>query len=97
MKRHESPPTNQEALKKLSVIIPARNEEDCIASIVEHLDVELRLHGIDNEIVVVDDGSTDNTWKVLMDVSSRVPSLRAADRPRPERLPVLPPPPARTG
>jgi len=77
MKRHESPPTNQEALKKLSVIIPARNEEDCIASIVEHLDVELRLHGIDNEIVVVDDGSTDNTWKVLMDVSSRVPSLRA--------------------
>ena len=44
-------------LKLLSVVIPARDEESCICSTVEHLHVELRLHNIPHEIVVVDDGS----------------------------------------
>jgi len=58
------------------MIIPARNEEGCIASTVEHLHVELRLHAIEHEIVVVDDGSTDMTWSVLKATVSRVPTLR---------------------
>ena len=49
----------------LSVIIPAEDEEGCIGSTVEHLYVELRLKNMPHEIVVVDDGSTDDTWKVL--------------------------------
>ena len=44
-------------LKMLSVVIPARDEEGCIASTVEHLHVELRLNSIPHEIIVVDDGS----------------------------------------
>jgi dolichol-phosphate mannosyltransferase len=47
----------------LSVVIPCRNEEGAIASSVEHLYVELRLHGMEHEIVTVDDGSTDSTWQ----------------------------------
>lgn len=67
-------PPGQE-LSLLSVIIPANNEEGCIASTVEHLFVELRLHRIPHEIVVVDDGSTDNTWQILQDTQLRVPTL----------------------
>jgi dolichol-phosphate mannosyltransferase len=63
-------------LTKLSVVIPARDEEGCIASTVEHLHVELRLHGIPHEIVVVDDGSTDRTWDILQDLQRRIPELR---------------------
>jgi dolichol-phosphate mannosyltransferase len=70
------PSLSKEPLRTLSVIIPALNEEGCIASTVEHLYVELRLRGIQHEIVVVDDASTDGTWKVLTDVSARVPTLR---------------------
>jgi dolichol-phosphate mannosyltransferase len=58
------------------VVIPARDEEGCIASTVEHLHVELRLENVPHEIVVVDDGSTDATWKVLGSLKTHVPSLR---------------------
>src|SRR5262245_55308495 len=77
MKENQPKPVSTEPLRKLSVIIPARNEEGCIASTVEHLHVELRLHGIDHEIIVVDDGSTGRTWGVLATTSARVPTLSA--------------------
>ncbi|MBV9441356.1 MAG: glycosyltransferase family 2 protein, partial [Acidobacteriaceae bacterium] len=71
-----SPPVLNEPLKLLSIVIPARDEEGCIASTVEHLYVELRIHDVPHEIVVVDDGSTDSTWAVLESVKPRVPTLR---------------------
>jgi dolichol-phosphate mannosyltransferase len=58
-------------LEKLSIVIPARDEEGCIASTVEHLHLELRLHGVPHEIVVVDDGSSDRTWEILQKLRSR--------------------------
>lgn len=36
----------------LSVIIPARDEEGCIASNVEHLQLEWDLRGVPHEIIV---------------------------------------------
>ena len=62
-------------LSLLSVVIPARNEEGCISSTVEHLHVELRLHDVPHQIIVVDDGSTDKTWPQLLELQKRVPTL----------------------
>ncbi len=73
-----SPAANKPAppLELLSVVIPAHNEAGCIASTVEHLHVELRINEVPHEIVVVDDHSSDETWKVLEDLRNRVPTLR---------------------
>jgi dolichol-phosphate mannosyltransferase len=62
-------------LSLLSIVIPAMNEEGCIEATVEHLDVELRLHGVPYEIIVVDDGSTDATWAILSRLKERIPAL----------------------
>jgi dolichol-phosphate mannosyltransferase len=70
-----TPPENAEPLRLLSVVIPMRNEEGSLVSTIEHLQLELRLHGIAHEIVAVDDGSTDATWRTLQNLKLRVPSL----------------------
>jgi dolichol-phosphate mannosyltransferase len=69
--------TSHSPLKLLSVIIPARDEEGCIASTVEHLHLELDLRGVPHEIVVVDDGSTDRTWEILQQEAAKFNALRA--------------------
>lgn len=63
-------------LRLLSIVIPARDEEGCICSTVEHLHLELRLQEVPHEIVVVDDGSSDRTWELLQDLAGRLPQLR---------------------
>jgi dolichol-phosphate mannosyltransferase len=63
-------------LKLLSIVLPARDEEGCICSTVEHLHLELRLQGVPHEIVVIDDGSTDRTWELLQGLQQRLPNLK---------------------
>ena len=62
-------------LKLLSVVIPARDEEESLSPTVRHLNLELKLQGIPHEIVVVDDGSKDKTWQVLQDLKLEIPEL----------------------
>ena len=63
-------------LQKLSIVIPAREEEGCIASTVQHLHLELELKKVPHEIIVVDDGSTDRTFAILQEIASTSPHLQ---------------------
>jgi dolichol-phosphate mannosyltransferase len=70
-------------IRLLSVVIPARDEEGCITATVEHLHLELRLHDIKHEIVVVDDGSADSTWRLLTELKDHIPELCPVQNPGP--------------
>jgi dolichol-phosphate mannosyltransferase len=77
----ELPPARR--LELLSIVIPARDEEGCVASTVEHLHIELRLRNVPHEIIVVDDGSTDRTWEILQALKERIPTLSPIQNPGP--------------
>lgn len=51
---------------KLSVIIPAYNEERTIAEIIRRVKTA-PISGVEKEIIVVDDGSTDKTREIVKD------------------------------
>ncbi|HYP15765.1 MAG TPA: glycosyltransferase family 2 protein [Opitutus sp.] len=63
------------SLNLFSVIIPARDEEESLPSTIEDIYRTFSAEGVPHEIVVVDDGSRDNTWAVLQNLQATVPTL----------------------
>ncbi len=61
---------------KLSIVMPARNEAGCLADTVGRLSRTLRGQQIPFEILVVDDGSRDDTPRVLKNLLRTIPELR---------------------
>lgn len=60
---------------KLSVVIPAYNEEESLPETLKTLYKTLVQENIEHEIVVTNDNSTDNTLKVLEELQNEIPSL----------------------
>jgi hypothetical protein len=76
----EPPQANQsEPLPKISVLIPARNEELSIAAAVDSV---LASTGVDLELIVLDDASTDRTAEIVSARAAADPRLRLATAPR---------------
>lgn len=64
------------AVKTLSIVIPAYNEEDCIESTAHLISERLEEDKIDYEILVVNDNSKDNTEAVLQKINQENPRIR---------------------
>jgi dolichol-phosphate mannosyltransferase len=61
---------------RLSVVIPAHNEQGSIVETVETLVDMLEGEGIDHEVLVVDDHSSDATVAVVTRIAERRPTVR---------------------
>lgn len=61
----------------MSVIIPAFNEDMCIERTASEVAWVLRDASIEYELIFVDDGSTDNSWNVLTNLTHCAPNIRA--------------------
>jgi len=60
---------------KLSIVIPAHNEEGSIEESILVLYKTLLSNGIDHEIVVVNDNSRDRTAEILQGLKGNIPTL----------------------
>jgi dolichol-phosphate mannosyltransferase len=60
---------------KLSVVIPAYNEEGSIAQTLNTLYATLLKHNINHEIFVTNDNSKDSTESILIELQKTIPSL----------------------
>jgi len=59
----------------LSVVIPVHNEEESIGNLIDEITTALS-EKYQHEIIVIDDGSTDNTLDVLLKIKQSLPTLR---------------------
>ncbi len=60
---------------KLSVVIPAHNERQCLEATIRNLHKALREEEIVHEIVVVNDNSSDGTETILRDLKAEIAEL----------------------
>lgn len=66
---------------KLYIIIPAYNEEKNIKSVIEEWYPVVETIGNGSKIVIIDDGSKDNTYKVMTEMAESRPMLEAKSKP----------------
>jgi dolichol-phosphate mannosyltransferase len=64
----------------LSIVVPALDEQDNVGPLVEQVRQAVVERGIDAELIIVDDGSTDDTPKRLADLCAQHPWLRVLRR-----------------
>ena len=63
-------------MKKISVIIPVYNEEAIVGELMGRVSDSVKAFPYDFEFILVDDGSADNTLRVLMGIQEKDPRLK---------------------
>lgn len=62
--------------KDISIVISLFNEEESLPELVEWIEKVMTANGYAYEIIMVDDGSTDGSWKIIRELSANYPSIR---------------------
>ena len=63
--------------KKISILIPVYNEEKTLGKLIELINKVSLPYNLKKEIVLINDCSTDNSKKIIDDLSAKDPSIRA--------------------
>ena len=61
---------------QISIVIPLLNEEESLAELYQWLTKVLTINGFSYEIIFVDDGSTDGSWRVIMQLAEKDAQVR---------------------
>src|SRR5690606_13997063 len=59
-----------------SVIIPLLNEEESLPELFAWIERVMEKHAYSYEIIAINDGSTDDSWKVISEESARNPKIK---------------------
>jgi len=60
----------------VSIVIPLFNEEESLPELVNWIDTVCKQSTLDYEVILVDDGSRDKSWKVIQELKQKNPFVR---------------------
>lgn len=61
----------------ISIIIPLYNEEESLPELMRWISSVLQPHNYTYEVIMIDDGSNDNSWQVIESLKTEYPQLKA--------------------
>ena len=64
-------------IKTFSIVIPVYNSQGSLPILVKEIDAVMDREGWEHEIILVNDGSQDESWQVIEELASVYPSIRA--------------------
>jgi glycosyltransferase involved in cell wall biosynthesis len=71
---------NSHLNNKLCIVIPVYNEQDCIVEVVDHWTQVLSFQQIDYTLILLNDGSTDNTESILKNMKKKSKRLHIINK-----------------
>lgn len=60
----------------LSIIIPLLNEQESLPELHQWIVKVMTTHNYTYEVIFIDDGSTDNSWQIIADLSKSNPNVK---------------------
>lgn len=60
----------------ISIVVPLFNEEESLPELVDWIEKVCSEHGYVHEVIMVDDGSTDDSWKVVQELAGQYPVVK---------------------
>ena len=60
----------------ISIIVPLFNEDESLPHLAEWIDRVMNEHNFDYEVIMVDDGSKDNSWQVIEELREKNPRYK---------------------
>lgn len=60
----------------ISIVVPLYNEDESLPELTEWIDRVCREHQLSYEVIMVDDGSTDNSWQVVETLSQQYAAVK---------------------
>jgi glycosyltransferase involved in cell wall biosynthesis len=61
---------------QISVVIPLFNEAESLPELMQWIDRVMQTHNYSYEVIMVDDGSKDNSWQTIQTLRTTYPSLK---------------------
>lgn len=60
----------------ISIVVPLYNEDESLPELTEWIEKVCTEHGYAYEVIMIDDGSTDNSWDVIQKLSAQNPNIK---------------------
>jgi glycosyltransferase involved in cell wall biosynthesis len=60
----------------ISIVVPLYNEEESLPELAEWIEKVCNEHGYSHEVIMVDDGSSDDSWRIVQELAVQYPAIK---------------------